>query len=168
MNPKPLKMEVDQLLMAFGKNLITFLDNSAPSHEFIEPNRIWLNCPNIRRIQSCLFWPSDAHIPPSLHTFQIHKRMFYLGPDDIDHCLPIAGLRSAERTIVAFNGTWREIMDYDTIHAMAYVERIMDLGFSLYDITGVRFQEFIVRTLRHRKAGIRRPTPGWGSQYRYF
>jgi hypothetical protein len=58
-------------------------------------------------------------------------------------------------------------MDY-AHSAMIYVERMMDLGFSLYDMTGVKFQDFIVRMLRHRKAGIRRPTPGWNPRYRYF
>jgi len=158
--------ELDQLLVAFGKNLITFLDNSDLSHEYLAPNSIWLNCPNIRRIQSGLCWPSDTHIPPSLHTFQIQEELFYLEPDSLVSRIPIAGLRNAGSTIIAFSGTWKETMDHND--TMAYVERIMDLGFSLYDMTGVRFQDFIVRTLRHRKAGIRRPTPGWDLQYRYF
>jgi hypothetical protein len=158
--------ELDQLLVAFGKSLITFLDNSDLSDESLAPNNIWLNCPNIRRIQSALCWPSDTHIPPSLHTLQIPRDLFYLSPDPLFSRIPIAGLRSAGSTMIAFNGTWKETI-YDN-YAMAYVERIMDLGFSLYDMTGVRFQDFIVRTLRHRKAGIRRPTPGWDLQYRYF
>jgi hypothetical protein len=163
-DPGHLKAEeLDRLLVAFGKN---FLDNSELSDEYLAPNSIWMNCSNIHRIQTGLRWPSDTYIPPSLHTLQIPREVFYEF-EPLAFRIPITGLRSAGSTTIAFDGSWKETMD-NTNYAMVYVEHIMDLGFSLYDMTGVRFQDFIVRTLRHRKAGIRRPTPGWGSQYRYF
>jgi hypothetical protein len=159
--------ELDRLLVAFGKNLVTFLDNSELSDEYLASNSIWLSCPSIRRIQTGVRWPSDSHIPPSLRTLQIPIELFSYDSDPLLSRIPIAGLRSAGSTIIAFNGTWKEIVD-DTEEGMASVGRIMDLGFSLYDMTGVRFQDFIVRTLRHRRAGIRRPAPGWDPQLRYF
>jgi hypothetical protein len=160
--------ELNQLLVAFGRNLITFLDNSDPSDEFLAPDNIWLNCPNIRRIQSGLRWPPNTHIPQSLRVFQISNKQFYHDPVSLVPRIPIAGLRRAGSVIVTFRGAWREAMVFDTDSAMSYMERLMDLGLSLYDITGVKFQDFIVRTLQHRKAGIRRPTPGWNLRYRYF
>jgi hypothetical protein len=69
-SPGKLKAkELGQLLMAFGKNLITFLENSDLSDEFLAPNSIWLNCPNICRIQSSLAGPLIlAHPYHSIHS----------------------------------------------------------------------------------------------------
>ena len=160
--------ELDQLLVAFGKNLITFLDNSSPSDEFLAPNNIWLNCPNIRRIQSGFCWPSDTNIAPSLRILQISNKLLCRDPVSLVPRLPIAGLRRAGNVMVTFRGVWKDFMVYNTASVMTYVECMMDLDLSPYDMTGVKFQDFIVRMLLHRKAGVRRPAPGWDLQHRYF
>jgi hypothetical protein len=69
---------------------------------------------------------------------------------------------------MSFDDSWKKAIEYDRGSPMSYVTYAIDLGIPFYDLSGVKFQDFIVELLRNRKASIRRPIPGWHTEFRYF
>jgi hypothetical protein len=168
-SPSLMTMEdFQQLLTVMGENLVTLLDNSTGSDELLSPKEVWYRCPNLRRFQTSLAWPADAWIPESLHTLQIPFEIIPPQSYSIPSRIPIPGLQSVRKTVISFSEQWQEVMEYNRGAPMSYVTCAIDLGIPFYDLSGVTFQDFIVRLLRHRKAGIRKPAPGWDTEGRYF
>lgn len=54
---------------------------------------------------------------------------------------------------------WSELFQDNVTAAGNYTIYLIDHGLSVCDTTGLRFQDFIVGLLRHRKANIRKPPP---------
>jgi hypothetical protein len=160
--------DFQQLLTVMGENLVTLLDDSFPSHGPLAPNEVWSRCPKLQRFQTTFDWPVDASIPESLHTLQIPLDRTSYQSSSIPSIIPIHGLQSVSSTVLSFNRYWRPAMEYNRSSAMSYVIRAMELDIPFHDLRGVRFQDFIVRLLQHRKAGIRKPVPGWDTEARYF
>jgi len=161
--------DFQQLLLAIGKNLVTLFDTSTACDELLSPEEVWYQCPNLRRFETSLTWPADARIPKSLHTLHIP---FDKGRDEsssIASRLPISGLQSARATVLSLSGAWRDAVNNNNRgFSMDYVTCAMDLGIPFYDFSGVKFQDFIVELLRNRKASLRKPTPGWHTEFHYF
>jgi len=51
---------------------------------------------------------------------------------------------------------------------MSYVTYAMDLGFSFYNINGVKFQDFIAILLQDRKVSIRESISDWEARHRKY
>lgn len=150
--------EIILIVQSFGESLITFFDNSFHGASRV-PQAIWSLCPKLERFQTSLMWLSKPYIPSSLRYLHVSKHMFYYSwrkrhatPAMI---IPVASLHAAGINTVVLSQYWNSILD---LHGADYscVVYAMNGGLTFRDAAGIRFQDFIVDMIQHKKRGVRR------------
>lgn len=144
-----------KMLRAIGKELRTLYDTAGLrewSSSAALPDEVWTLCPKLERFQTSFTWPPQPSIPSSLQSLRVNLgNMTLSGRFRYENLVPVEALRRVGVRTIVLHDRWINSHTHGP-----YITFMLRDGFTIRDIHGISFQEFVIMLARRSLRGDRR------------